>query len=231
MKKAILIVITMIGAASASADPLTPAGYPDGWRLKATQSYTAQAAELKEVTLLFLGASIIRGWTHQPGLPVWEEAFKAYSKVNFGLAGDRIENVLWRITEGKQLDGFTVKLVVLSVGTNNLYRNKVTGGPKNTPEEIAAGMKHLIAVIREKQPEAKILLVGLYSHLEINRVFAGCADGKSVFFLDVSQAFLGEDGKVKPGLLRDGVHPAQAGYQILASRMVPEIEKILNGNH
>lgn len=50
---------------------------------------------------------------------------------NFGIGGDRTQHVLWRITEGKELEGINPKVAVMMIGTNN------TGN--NTAEDIAKG--------------------------------------------------------------------------------------------
>lgn len=68
---------------------------------------------------------------------------------DMGFAGDRIENVLWRVQQG-ELRGYDPDMVVISVGKHN------TG--KNSPEEIAAGLRKLEQMVRARVPRAKILL-------------------------------------------------------------------------
>src|SRR6187402_3337273 len=58
------------------------------------------------VGLLFLGDSITDGW---PGRSkeTWTK-FAPYQPANFGIGGERTEDVLWRITNG-ELDGIDPK--------------------------------------------------------------------------------------------------------------------------
>lgn len=79
---------------------------------------------------------------------VWNELFVPMHCLNFGVHRDKIENVLWRIENG-ELENINPKIVVLHVGTNNY---------ENTAEEIAEGVLVLVNTIREKQPEAYIVV-------------------------------------------------------------------------
>ena len=65
-----------------------------------------------------------------------------------GNGGGGTSQVLWRCMNGV-LDGYETKVVALMVGTNNRH---------DSAEDVARGIKRIVAVIREKQPGAKILL-------------------------------------------------------------------------
>ena len=77
---------------------------------------------LKEgkVGLLFLGDSITDGWP-RGGEWTWLK-FAPYEPADFGVSGERTEDVLWRITNG-ELDGISPKVTVLMIGTNNVGQN------------------------------------------------------------------------------------------------------------
>lgn len=91
-----------------------------------------ERAKKGDVDLLFLGDSITQGWEGPSGKDVWEKHFAPQKAANFGVGGDQTGHVLWRITEGKELEGIQPKLIVLMIGTNNM------GG--NSAEEIADGI-------------------------------------------------------------------------------------------
>ncbi len=122
----------------------------DGTFLKMHQAFMERAK--KPVGLLFLGDSITHGWDGG-GKKVWEENYAKYDAANFGIGGDRTEHVLWRIENG-ELDSIKPKVVVLMIGTNN------TGS--NAAEEIATADKKIVAAIRAKLPEAKVLLLAVF---------------------------------------------------------------------
>ncbi len=140
-----------LASGAAGDDASAPAPKKDnGNFLKLHQAFLERAQ--KPVGLLFLGDSITHGWDGG-GKKVWAENYAKYDAANFGIGGDRTEHVLWRIENG-ELDSVQPKVVVLMIGTNN------TGA--NTAEEIAAADRKIVAAIRAKLPEAKVLLLAIF---------------------------------------------------------------------
>lgn len=76
---------------------------------------------------------------------LWSTALIGLHSVNFGIGGDRVEHVLWRLKNG-ELDFINskVKSIVLFVGTNNT---------NSEPKDIADGIVECVRVIREKLGE------------------------------------------------------------------------------
>ena len=68
---------------------------------------------------------------------------------NFGISGDRTENVLWRLHNG-ELEDVSPKIIVLSVGQENYG---------DSAETIAEGIRAICAFIRSKQPQAFLVLL------------------------------------------------------------------------
>src|SRR4051812_25276867 len=85
-----------------------------------------------DIEVAFLGDSITHSWEGQAD--IWKKAFGAFKPGNYGISGDQTSHVLWRITEGKELDGLKLKAAVIMIGTNN-----VPGG--HTAEQIAGGIE------------------------------------------------------------------------------------------
>lgn len=193
-----------------------------------------------KIDVLFLGDSITQLWEFPPthkypgGLEVWKKVFVPMKAKNFGIAGDLTEHVLWRITEGKNLDGANPKVVVLLIGTNNLHRK----GKPDTPEQIAEGIELLVKTIRQKLPESKILLLGVLPRgfdaqnhyrkkiIKLNQIIAKLDDQKHVFFLDIGDKLLNKDGSADKAIFRDGLHLSPKGYQMMADLIQPEIQKL-----
>src|SRR4051812_26650254 len=65
-----------------------------------------EIAKKGDVEVLFLGDSITQGWE---GQPAWQKNFAPMKAANFGIGGDQTGHVLWRITEGKELEGISPK--------------------------------------------------------------------------------------------------------------------------
>ena len=101
--------------------------------------------------VIFLGDSITHGWE---GQKAWQEHFGAFKPVNLGIGGDQTGHVLWRITEGHELDRLKPKAAVIMIGTNN------TGG--HSAQQIAGGIKAIVEELKSQKPHIKILVLGVF---------------------------------------------------------------------
>lgn len=102
----------------------------------------------REPEVLFVGDSLI---AHLIYTEVWKTLFAPLHPLNFGISGDQTQNVLWRLSNG-ELDNIKPKVVVLLVGTNN---------HGHTPEMIASGIMAIVDLLREKQPQAHVVVMSL----------------------------------------------------------------------
>lgn len=182
------------------------------------------------VGLLFLGDSITDGWSKN-GEYTWMK-FAPYNPANFGISGETTEQVLWRITNG-ELDGIDPKAVVIMIGTNNIGQFK-----DEKPEWAAAGVKKIVDTVKEKLPNTKVLLLGVFPRnekdsdnradvLAINKIISGYADGKTVTYLDIGEKFLDANGELPADVMPDKLHPNAKGYQIWYDAMIPTLEPLL----
>jgi lysophospholipase L1-like esterase len=144
--------------------------------------------------------------------------------------------VLWRIENG-ELEGISPKVIVLLIGTNNSGKED-NGRPRNTTPEIIAGISNLVRQIQFREPQSKILLLGLFPPgvktdpirdqvKAVNAGIAGLADGAKVKFLDLGEKFLEPDGTLSRDLFPDLLHPNARGYQIWADAMEPTLAEML----
>lgn len=232
-----------LGVASAADDKPNPAAKPDDSRLKQAGWKTRhekflETAKKGNVDVLFLGDSITQGW-EGGGKAVWADKFKDWKPANFGIGGDRTQHVLWRITEGKELDGIDPKVVVMMIGTNN------TGS--DTPEQIAGGVKAILDVLAKTKPKTKVLLLGVFPRSgkqvpkeataavelqpkikQINDLIAKFDNGgKTVKYLDIGGKFLNDKGELPKSLMPDYLHLSADGYKIWADAIVKPVEELL----
>ena len=132
----------------------------------------------------FIGDSITQGW-EGAGKKVWQEFYGQRKVINFGVGGDRTQHVLWRFENG-QLDGIKAKVAVVMIGTNN------SNNQDNTEAEILEGVTAIVQQIRARQPDTKILLLGIFPRgktfspqrgkiLQVNQALARLDDGKPYF--------------------------------------------------
>src|SRR5256885_6581780 len=101
--------------------------------------------------VIFLGDSITHGWE---GQQAWKEHFGSFKPVNLGIGGDQTGHVLWRITEGHELDHLKPKAAVIMIGTNNI------GG--HSAQQIAGGIKAIVEELKRQKPHIRILVLGVF---------------------------------------------------------------------
>lgn len=194
-----------------------------------------------DVDVLFVGDSITQGWEGN-GKKVWADKFGSWKAANLGIGGDRTQHVLWRITEGKELEGIDPKVVVMMIGTNNF------GG--NSPEQIAAGVKTILDEFHKQKPKAKVLLLGVFPRggknpkdfkdpmvaakdelnaktPAVNKLLAKFDDGKSVKYLDIGEKFLDEKGGLPKSTMPDFLHLSEKGYAIWADAIAKTVEEMV----
>ena len=188
------------------------------------------------IGVLFLGDSITEGWAKAPH--IWEKYYGKYQPANFGISGDQTQHVIWRIENG-ELDGISPKVVVLMLGTNN--------SGAHTGEQIAAADRKIVAMIRERLPNTKVLLLAIFPRgprgaatkpepweqrmaviNAANSDLAKLDDGQTVRFLNINAHFLGNDGTIPKIIMPDQLHPNAAGYQLWAEAMQPLLEEMMN---
>jgi beta-glucosidase len=180
--------------------------------------------------LEFIGDSITQGW-EGGGKKVWEEYYGKRKSINFGVSGDRTQHVLWRFEQG-QLDGIKAKVAIVMIGTNNSNKDD------NSEADILEGVTAIVNQIRTRQPDTKVLLLGIFPRgktfstqrgkiLEVNQALSRLDDGKHVFYLDFGSQFIGDGGSISKDIMPDALHPNEAGYQIWAKAMEPKVKELL----
>lgn len=194
----------------------------------------AEALEKGPVNLLFVGDSITDAWRGGAQNKLYQQRWGKHNPLNIGISGDRTQHVLWRLDHG-EVDGIKPKAVVVMIGTNNLGNP-----PRSTPEQTAAGVKCVVEKLREKLPESKILLLGVFPRgakaddpyraqiKTVNDTIAKLDDGGGhVTYLDIGDKFLDPDGNLPADIMPDALHPNEKGYQIWADAMGATLDEML----
>lgn len=186
------------------------------------------------VDLIFLGDSITQGWG-KDGKKIWDQRFKPLNAINMGIGGDRTQHVLWRLDHA-DFSAVKPKLVVLMIGTNNAGHE-----PNITGEQIGEGIKAVVANLREKLPETKILLLGVFPRgksanemrdrlAKATEIASKTADDKNVYFLDIGSKFLKEDGTISKKIMPDYLHLSPEGYKIWADAIEPKVKELMGAD-
>ena len=155
-------------------------------------------AKTGKAELVMIGDSITHYWEKQKN---YADTFGPYDTLNLGFGGDRTQNVLWRLQNG-EVDGTAPKLVTIMIGTNNSGRDSAP--------DIALGIKAIVAELRQRLPEAKIVVFSVFprSHPRfkgdfeqvkaINKLLPAIADNQHVLHVDINQNFLDANGQLRP---------------------------------
>jgi len=191
---------------------------------------------------VMIGDSITRNWSTEKGgsyfggerklgKAVSDELFGKFRWLNAGIGGDGTVHVLWRCNHGI-LDGYETALVTLMVGTNDRT---------DSAEKVADGIREIVAVIRRKQPKAKLLLSPILPRFvreddpgdmnakneKTNGIIRRLCDGKNVVWFDW-RAGLYRDGALDKSLWFDREHPGDGGYRVWARALLPYVESMKN---
>jgi lysophospholipase L1-like esterase len=237
---AFLLVSSFSAVVGAADNPaIKPAPREGNW-VNRHKSFVERASK-GNVDVLFVGDSITQGW-EGAGKDVWKEKFESWKPMNLGIGGDQTQHVLWRITEGKELEGIDPKVVVMMIGTNNAGRD--------TAEQIAEGNEYIIKEFRKQRPKAKILLLGVFPRSgtqpknlkdpnvataeelhkkipAINALLAKLDDGKTVKYLDIGKVFLDDKGGLPKSVMPDFLHLSKDGYERWAKAIKGPVEELI----
>ncbi|XP_045694209.1 platelet-activating factor acetylhydrolase IB subunit alpha1 isoform X1 [Phyllostomus hastatus] len=165
----------------------------------------------KEPEVVFIGDSLVQ-LMHQ--CEIWRELFSPLHALNFGIGGDGTQHVLWRLENG-ELEHIRPKIVVVWVGTNN---------HGHTAEQVAGGIKAIVQLVNQRQPQARVVVLGLLprgqhpnplreKNQQVNElVRATLAGHPRAHFLDADPGFVHSDGTISHHDMYDYLHLSRLGY-------------------
>lgn len=171
--------------------------------------------------ILMIGNSITHFWGGEPqsrcnGGKTWQQLFGKHRVVNMGMGWDRVENVYWRLSHG-ELEGCRPSQICLLIGINNRA---------DSDERIVSGICDIVALIRKRQPQARLHVVEIYpckGSEERVRAINTLLRSKLPLddmtdIQDVSSALILDDGsgRIDPTCFVEGLHPNEKGYGRLA---------------
>lgn len=241
MKKTIVTIAAALCAVSAFATIRAVShddyGKENAWQRK------RHAEKMEIVTnggakVVFIGDSITHFWESK-GKAQLEKYFSEgdMKMLDLGVSADRTEHVLWRLNEGKELDGYEAKCILLMIGTNNTGHFSINEEP---PGDTILGIREILRTIRAKQPKATVVLTAIFPRGAtaddpqrirneiVNREMQKFCDGKTVFWCDFNDQFLTADGRLSPDVFPDRLHPNALGYEIWYSAVKPYIDYALS---
>ena len=183
-----------------------------------------------QAEIIFIGDSITQGWEGS-GAEVWAQYYAPRHALNLGIGSDHTQHVLWRLDHG-HLDGLKPKIAVVLIGVNNIPDES------NTPRMVLEGVRAVVQKLRERLPETKVLLLGIFPFredfnpqrakaLQINQALHKLDDGKWIHLLDFGHEFIEPDGRISKDLMPDFLHLSRTGYRLWAETMEPKLAELL----
>lgn len=243
MNKMLVIVFAFALAATqvseAAVRALTPVrrgiGSPKNWW---SQRYESKKKEVKAGgDIVLIGDSITHFYESHGAASMAMLSWKGAKVLNLGYSGDRTEHVIWRLTEGGELDGYKAKCIFLMIGSNNSGHFSIEEEP---PSDTILGVRRILEIIAAKQPQAKIVLCSIFPRGAdardkcrfrndvINREIVKFADGKRIFWCELRDKFLTNDARLSRDIFHDLLHPNALGYSIWSSVMLPYIREVMS---
>jgi beta-glucosidase len=215
-----------------------------------------ERARAGNIDLVFFGATDTDMWSWPDsilggvdrGKRVWDQAFGSLKAANFGSQGTNSESLLWRMQHG-ELDGYEAKLVVLhGVGVQSSSGGQMIGNNGDQPigdreAEFVADYARLVAEIRARQPQAKILILAPFPRGRLRReewrtvadanavAYRSLADNSTVFYANFGDRFFLPDGSHNqemwtiPGPPNAGIH--EPGFKVWAEELQPWIDRFV----
>ena len=188
------------------------------------------------------------GGKYDPISAVWKKYYSPRRAINLGYSGFRTEQILWNLQNGELDFKRSPKVVMLLIGTNNTDDRHFK--TVHTAEQVFAGTKAIVELIKKRHPTTKILVLRIFPRggddeksvsppafnsskqcIETCRrageLTKKLADGKQVFWLDINDVFLDDDGKIKTDLMWDLLHVSPAGAEAWAKAVVPTLDRLL----
>ena len=181
-----------------------------------------------DIQLVFLGDSLTRRWEDNADL--WNKYFSAYNAANFGVGGDCLENIKWRILNG-ELDGIDPKVIIVLAGTNNL--------DKDSEETIVNGIREIAEIIQHQLKNTRLVILGLlprnvnetginYAQKidRINRHLDSLYADTEITYRDIGTDLINEQGVVSDTIMPDGLHLNANGYEIIGPKLRDIIDEL-----
>jgi beta-lactamase regulating signal transducer with metallopeptidase domain len=212
-------------------------------------------ARAGNIDLVFFGTTdtAMWSWPDTPlggvdrGKRVWDQAFGSLKAANFGSGGTQSEGLLWRMQNG-ELDGYQAKLVVLHGVAITSRGGQLIGGNIGDlligdQAEFVASYARLIAEIRARQPQAKILILPSFPRGRLRReewrtvadanavAYRRLADDSTVFYANFGDRFFLPDGSHNqemwtiPGPPNAGIH--EPGFKAWAEELQPWLDRFV----
>ena len=99
--------------------------------------------------MLIVGDSLVSNLSRYP--EIWRKYFINHGALNFGIAGDKAQNVLWRVNNLYFSSDLNLKYVFILCGTNNIDHN--------SPQSIASTIVSTGLAFQKKSHKFQVVII------------------------------------------------------------------------
>ena len=250
--KTFLVLTCLLSALLASVGSLCAADNPAAQPTPRDELWQASHAkrqtrlEAGNADVLLVGDSITALWSNHPLLV--KKFFGDRQVVNLGHPADKTENILWRLRH-HSFERNKPGVAVVMAGTNN------SNNDEYTPEQIAGGVRAIVAELREKLPQTKIVLFGIFPRGsteqrteikkgrtvaamnpqwekidKVNLLISKLAEDRMVTYRNINRDFLSDKGELPVEVMPDLLHPNAKGYEVWGRAIQSVLEELFRPN-
>lgn len=207
-------------------------GWKDGADWHKVNDEINQLVGKEKLDLLLIGNSITQGFggnrelvSAKPGKNAADINFGAYKWECAGIAGDKVQHILWRIQQGIY-EQSEAKNIILTLGINNLPNEE------NSASEVAEGIGACVKELSSRFPKSHIILFGplpanadptsplRQSIIETHQHLLNASYPSNVRYIDPAGWFTSENGALRTELYgRDQLHLSPKGYELWAEKI------------
>ena len=181
--------------------------------------------------VVFFGNSITQFWASKR-----PDFFKENEFIGRGIAGQTTYQFLSRFRE--DVVNLRPRLVVINAATNDIaenshpYDEERTMGNIKSMVEIARA-NNITVILTSTLPASqfswnKDITDAPEKIAHLNELIAAYAKAEKITYVDYHTAMLDEDGRsLSRRYTDDGVHPTEAGYEVMEALILPAVRKIV----
>lgn len=174
-----------------------------------------------EYDVIVYGDSItagVREVLKTPWAATVEPHFRGLRVAWWGVPGNDVEDLTWRIMSGAEVAVTPPKVIVLWIGTNSL----------NQRRDPVEHLDFLMDYLRKTVPLTKLVFLNIlpntrYPVAEANARMQDVCTKHGATFADCGSTLNPADRKLIP----DGVHPSPAGYRVIMRCLGPLVQQLV----
>ena len=172
--------------------------------------------------ILLVGDSLVSNLSRYP--KIWRKYFMNHGALNFGIAGDKAQNVLWRVNNFHFSSNLNLKYVFILCGTNNI--------DCNSPQSIASTIISTGLAFQKKSHKIHVVIKPLlprdHKHSRrrgiintVNKLLKFQCLNNGFHFLEFKSNWLHNDDSLNIELFYDdGLHLIRKGNELLAKEII-----------